>query len=233
MKKCIKLVVLRPSYQIKYILIKGAILLCCPLSISSTLLEIFLLQNLQGMSEVAWHRLKGETNWKSLFSLHNAHYDLMDKTFYIARHEGTPLLEEVDSALTHQIKQPRIHSTLPLSMQNRVLLLVGHDVNIANIAGMLGLSWQLSQQPDNTPRGGLLFELWQKSDDHKYFVSIKMFYQTMAQLRNKENLDLNVKPAGMMAISIPGCDNRGKDKLCQLETFQKKLDEVIELNCRI
>lgn len=65
----------------------------------------------------------------------------MDKTFYIARHEGTPLLEEVDSALTHQIKQPRIHSTLPLSMQNRVLLLVAHDVNIANIAGMLGLSW--------------------------------------------------------------------------------------------
>lgn len=217
-----------------YINNKGTILLCGPLSLSSTLSEIFLLQNSQGMPDVAWHRLKGEANWESLLSLHNAQFDLMAKTFYISRHEGTPLLEEIGGALTHQMKQQRIFSTLPLSAHNRVLFLVGHDVNIANIAGMLGLNWQLLQQPDNTPPGGgLVFELWQKMENHKYFVSIKMFYQTMAQLRNKEKMNLRVNPACIMAISIPGCDNMGKDKLCQLEKFQKKLHQVIEPTCRI
>ena len=107
-------------------------------------------------------------------------------------------------------------------------------MNIANIAGMLGLNWQLLQQPDNTPPGGgLVFELWQKMDDHKHYISIKMFYQTMVQLRNKQKMDLWLNPAGMLSISIPGCDNMGKDKLCRLEKFQKKLQQAIEPICRI
>ena len=217
-----------------YINNKGTILLRGPVSLSSTFAEIFLLQNSQGMPDVAWHRLKGEANWESLLSLHNAQFDLMAKTFYISRHEGTPLLEEIGGALTHQMKQQRIFSTLPLSAHNRVLFLVGHDVNIANIAGMLGLNWQLLQQPDNTPPGGgLVFELWQKMDDHKHYISIKMFYQTMVQLRNKQKMDLWLNPAGMLSISIPGCDNMGKDKLCRLEKFQKKLQQAIEPICRI
>lgn len=213
---------------------KGRILLRGPLSLSSTLSEIFLLQNSQGMPDVAWHRLKGEANWQSLLSLHNAQFDLVAKTFYLSRHEGTPLLEEIGAVLTHQTKKQSLLSPLPIPADNRVVFLVGHDGNIANIAGMLGLHWQLLQQPDNTPPGGgLVFELWQNKNNHLYYVSIKMFYQTMAQLRNMENLDLTANPAGMMSISIPGCDNTGKDKLCQLETFQKKLNEAIEPNCRI
>ncbi|WP_145562812.1 AppA family phytase/histidine-type acid phosphatase [Yersinia aldovae] len=203
-----------------------------PLALSSTLGEIFLLQNAQNMPNVAWNRLSGTENWASLLSLHNVQFDLMAKTPYIARHKGTPLLQQIDAALT--LQPDALGQTLPLSPQNRVLFIGGHDTNIANIAGMLGASWQLPQQPDNTPPGGgLVFELWQNPDNHQRYVAVKMFYQTMDQLRKAEMLDLKNNPAGMISVAVEGCENSGDDKLCQLDTFQKRVAQVIEPACHI
>ncbi|EMQ4315727.1 AppA family phytase/histidine-type acid phosphatase [Yersinia enterocolitica] len=203
-----------------------------PLALSSTLGEIFLLQNSQAMPDVAWHRLSGEENWVSLLSLHNAQFDLMAKTPYIARHKGTPLLQQIDTALV--LQRDAQGQTLPLSPQTKLLFLGGHDTNIANIAGMLGANWQLPQQPDNTPPGGgLVFELWQNPDNHQRYVAVKMFYQMMDQLRNAEKLDLKNNPAKIVPITIEGCESEGDNKLCQLETFQKKVAQVIEPACHI
>ncbi|CNC27210.1 AppA family phytase/histidine-type acid phosphatase [Yersinia similis] len=203
-----------------------------PLALSSTLGEIFLLQNAQAMPVVAWQRLKGAENWVSLLSLHNAQFNLMAKTPYIARHKGTPLLQQIDTALTLQLDAQG--QKLPISAQNRVLFLGGHDTNIANIAGMLGADWQLPEQPDNTPPGGgLVFELWQNPDNHQRYVAVKMFYQTMDQLRNAEKLDLKNNPAGIISVAVAGCENNGEDKLCELDTFQKKVVKVIEPACHI
>lgn len=203
-----------------------------PLALSSTLGEIFLLQNSQAMPDVAWHRLSSENNWVSLLSLHNAQFDLMAKTPYIARHKGTPLLQQIDTALV--LQRDAQGQTLPLSPQTKLLFLGGHDTNIANIAGMLGANWQLPQQPDNTPPGGgLVFELWQNPNNQQRFVAVKMFYQTMDQLRNAEKLDLKNNPARVVPIAIEGCENEGDNKLCRLETFQKKVAQVTEPACHI
>ncbi|CNH64253.1 phosphoanhydride phosphorylase [Yersinia frederiksenii] len=203
-----------------------------PLALSSTLGEIFLLQNSQAMPDVAWHRLSGAENWVSLLSLHNVQFDLMAKTPYIARSKGTPLLQQIDTALV--LQRDAQGQTLPLSPQTKVLFLGGHDTNIANIAGMLGANWQLPQQPDNTPPGGgLVFELWQNPENHQRYVAVKMFYQTMDQLRNADKLDLKNNPAGIVPVAIEGCENSGENKLCQLETFQKKVAQVIEPACHI
>lgn len=203
-----------------------------PLALSSTLGEIFLLQHSQAMPDVAWHRLSGENNWVSLLSLHNAQFDLMAKTPYIARHKGTPLLQQIDTALV--LQRDAKGQTLPLSPQTKLLFLAGHDTNIANIAGMLGANWQLPQQPDNTPPGGgLVFELWLNPNSQQRFVAVKMFYQTMDQLRNAEKLDLKNNPAKMIPIAIEGCENEGNNKLCRLETFHKKVTQVIAPACHI
>ncbi len=203
-----------------------------PLALSSTLGEIFLLQNSQAMPDVAWHRLNGAENWASLLSLHNVQFDLMAKTPYIARHKGTPLLQQIETALL--LQRDAQGQKLPLSPQTKVLFIGGHDTNIANIAGMLGANWQLPQQPDNTPPGGgLVFELWQNPDNHQRYVAVKMFYQTMDQLRRAEKLDLKNNPAGIVPITVEECENTGDNKLCQLETFQKKVAKMIEPACHI
>ncbi|CAM3381279.1 MULTISPECIES: AppA family phytase/histidine-type acid phosphatase [Yersinia] len=214
-----------------------------PVALSSTLAEIFLLQNSQGMPIVAWHRLLTREDWQTLMLLHNSQFDLMAKTPYIAQHKGTPLLQQINVALLQPEqgkagldKQPATKKTLSntqLPDNNAVFILGGHDTNIANVAGMLGLNWTLPLQPDNTPPGGgLVFERWR--DQHgQSFVAIKMFYQTLNQLRNMEKLDLSINPAGMVSIDIPGCENEGENKLCRLATFQKKVVEAIEPACNL
>lgn len=198
-----------------------------PLALSSTLSEIFLLQYSQGMPEVAWQRLTGEDNWRSLMSLHNEQFNLMAKTPYIASHKGTPLLQEINTALVRQ------QGRLKLPGNNRILFIAGHDTNIANIAGMLGLNWELPHQPDNTPPGGgLVFELWNNPQDRQQYVSVKMFYQTMAQLRNSERLDIH-NPAGMVQVAIAGCENGKSTELCSLKDFQKKVAQVIQPTCQL
>jgi hypothetical protein len=46
-----------------------------------------------------------------------------------------------------------------------VLIVSGHDTNLSNLSGMLGLSWRLpGYQPDDPPPGGALtFSLGQRS----------------------------------------------------------------------
>jgi len=68
-------------------------------SLSSMLTEIFLLQEAQGMPEVAWGRIHGEKEWTELLSLHNAQFDLLQRTPEVARTRATPLLDLISRAL--------------------------------------------------------------------------------------------------------------------------------------
>ncbi len=40
-------------------------------------------------------------------------------------------------------------------------------------------------------------------------------------------------PAGIISVAVAGCENNGDDKLCELDTFQKKVAKVIEPACHI
>lgn len=206
-----------------------------PLALASTLTEIFLLQYAQYMPTVAWGRLSDKPeDWTTLMQLHNVQFDLMAKTPYIARHKATPLLQAISEVLTHPRDKAISAAALRIPAQNRLLFLAGHDTNIANVAGMLGLNWSLPDQPDNTPPGGgLMFELWRNPIDQQQYVSIKMFYQTRAQLRNMEPLDLKEDPAGIVSLSIPDCDNKGNERLCRLDLFQKMVAHALEPACKL
>jgi 4-phytase / acid phosphatase len=88
-----------------------------------------------------------------------------DGTPYIARIQGSNLL----SHILHSMEQVIDSAPIPGSVGrtgDRVLLLVGHDTNISNLAGMLGISWLLEgyQRNDTPPGGALVFELWQQPD---------------------------------------------------------------------
>lgn len=91
------------------------------------------------------------------------------------------------------------------------------------------MSWTLPGQPDNTPPGGaLVFERWSDNAGKKY-VSVQMMYQTLAQLRNQTPLTLD-KPAGSVALKIPGCDDQTAEGYCPLDTFTRlvKQNELVE-----
>ena len=199
------------------------------IGLSSTLAEIFLQEYAQGMPQVAWGNIHSEQEWASLLKLHNAQFDLMAHTPYIAAHNGTPLLQTISNAL-----EPKADvSKLPdISPDNKILFIAGHDTNIANIAGMLNMRWTLPGQPDNTPPGGaLVFErLADKSG--KQYVSVSMVYQTLVQLRAQTPLSLK-EPAGSVQLKIPGCSDQTAEGYCPLPTFKRVVSQSEEPGCQL
>jgi 4-phytase/acid phosphatase len=204
--------------------LKGAI------GLSSTLAEIFLLQDAQGMTDPAWGNIKDQKTWQGLMALHNLQFSLMSGTPYLAKSNGTPILQAIDSALGAPEK-PASGYTLPTG--NKLLILGGHDTNIENVAGALGLNWSLDGQPDNTPpAGALVFERWQNRTSHQQYISLKIVYQTQDQMRSQQVLTLN-NPPSSIAITLPGCENIGPNKLCAIKTFHQVMTKAQLPRCKI
>ena len=84
------------------------------------------------------------------------------------------------------------------------MIVSGHDTNLSNLSGMLGLSWRLpGYQADDTPPGGaLVFSIWQGPGAANYFVRAQYLAQTLEQMRGATPLSLSAPPAEE-DLSIP------------------------------
>ena len=103
-----------------------------------------------------------------------------------------------------------------------LLVLAGHDTNLSNLSGMLGLSWRLpGYQPDDTPPGGaLIFSLWRDPGTGQYSVKLRYLAQTLDQMRNAKPLSVAAPPASQ-DVPLPGCYVTG----CPWETARRILGE--------
>jgi 4-phytase/acid phosphatase len=108
--------------------------------------------------------------------------------------------------------------------RDTVLILIGHDTNISNISGMLGISWHLPGYPANeTPPGGaLVFSLWQDSAGRRV-VRTQYLAQTPDQMHDMVPLSLASPPA-IENIQVPGC--AAPD--CDWSTFESVLKKAID-----
>lgn len=197
-------------------------------SLSSMLTEIFLLQEAQGMPQVAWGRITGEKEWRDLLSLHNAQFDLLQRTPEVARSRATPLLDIIDTALlTNGTTENRYGIKLPVSL----LFIAGHDTNLANLSGALDLNWSLPGQPDNTPPGGeLVFERWKRTSDNTDWVQVSFVYQTLRNMRDIQPLSLK-KPAGKVDLKLIACEEKNVQGMCSLKSFSKHIKEIRVPEC--
>ncbi|WP_039056023.1 AppA family phytase/histidine-type acid phosphatase [Enterobacter sp. Bisph1] len=196
-------------------------------SLSSMLTEIFLLQEAQGMPLVGWGRISREKQWKELLSLHNAQFDLLQRTPEVARIRATPLLDLINNALaTEGTTLKKYDLKLPVSL----LFIVGHDTNLANISGALDLNWSLPGQPDNTPPGGeLVFERWKRASDNTYWVRASFVYQT---LKDMKDITLNNHPA-KVDVEMRACEEKNMQGMCSLKSFSKHIEAVRIPECTL
>ncbi len=200
------------------------------IGMSSTFAENFLLEDAQGMQDVAWGNIKDQKTWQSLLELHNVQFQLMNGTPYIAKSNGTAVLQLIDSTLG---ASAQVSPGFTVPAGNKILVLGGHDTNIENVAGALGLNWTLTDQPDHTPpAGALMFERWQDKTTNQQYISLKMVYQTQDQMRTEHKLTLKHPPM-IEAVSIPGCENIGANKLCAVDTFHKVIEKAELPQCKI
>ena len=117
--------------------------------------------------------------------------------------------------------QPLANAPIKEPKQYKLTVLVGHDTNIASIAGALNLKWQLTNQPDNTPPGGgIIFERWRKADGSKE-IRLKILYQTLPDMRANQGHKIV-----MDNISIPNCGNP-----CTPDSLQQLIRPVLVPSC--
>ncbi|MGG1948906.1 histidine-type phosphatase [Trinickia sp. NRRL B-1857] len=205
-----------------------------PLGIASTVSEVFLLEYAQGMApeNVAWGAIHDRDDWARLLAAHNAQFDLMAKTPYLATRKGTPLMADILGALTQSATgTPAFATHAPAS--SRVYVLAAHDTNLANLAGMLGLDWTLPDQPDDTPPGGaLVFSLWRDKLAHADFVTVELVYQSLSQLREMKPLTL-ADPPSRHALAIPECADSAHGNACRLDRFMSIARRSLAPDCLV
>jgi len=197
-----------------------------PLGLAATMTENLLLAYADGMDakNVGWGSVDAG-KLRELLQLHTASEDIVQHTGYIARAQSSNLLFHTLQSMVQAVEGHAVAGSL-IKPEDRLLLLVGHDTNIASIAGALGLSWLVDGRRDDTPPGGaLMFELWKKAGSSEY--SVRTFYvaQTLDQMRNRSPLSL-ASPPERVPVFVPGCGRA--DGSCDWSSFQKAINAGID-----
>jgi 4-phytase/acid phosphatase len=200
-----------------------------PFSTASTFSENLLLEYADGKrgADLGWGRLTPE-NLNRALELHAVYADIMRRTPYIARARGSNLLAHILRSMEQAASGAPTEGALG-KPGDVLLVLSGHDTNLSNLSGMLGLSWRLpGYQPDDTPPGGaLVFSLWRDPDGGRCSVTARYLAQTLDQMRAATPLSLTAPPASQ-DVTIPGCEAAAPRGGCPWETARLAMQKAID-----
>lgn len=189
-----------------------------PLPLASTFAEDFLLEYTEGMAmdQVGWGKVD-EAQLRRFLQLHSDYFDLMHHTPMLARLEASNLLLHIAHTLQQAAERKPVNDAIgPVGAM--LVVLAGHDTNIAGVAALLGVHWDLDGRHDDTPPGTELgFELWQDARG-VYSVRVTIAVQTLQQMREMQALTPAAPPAHA-TLTVQGCKAiRGA---CQLADFSQ------------
>ncbi len=196
-----------------------------PLITAATLIENLLLEYTEGMStaDTGWGCVDGAT-LRFMMQANVAAWDYSDRTPASARTYASNLLDHIRSTMEQSVKGAPVPGAIG-KPGDRMLILVGHDSDIAPVAGALGIDWIADGRVDDTPPGGaLVFELW-CSPKAAPFVRVAFTTQTLEQMRNSEPLTTSNPPAEA-PIFVPACG--GADLSCTWDGFSAAMRQAID-----
>lgn len=135
----------------------------------------------QPAAEVAFGHVRNAGDVAALMPLLTAKYDYTSDVPYIARRNGSVLMDQIAKALAQGVTPQQ---DAPPDV--RWLLYVAHDTNISWLRTMLNFSWQLANYPRGNipPAGSLVFERWRDAQSGKRFIRLYFQAQTLDQVRS-------------------------------------------------
>jgi 4-phytase/acid phosphatase len=192
-----------------------------PFNVGSTVSEIFLLEYASSLpcNKVGWGHVlfkspdcsgPGE-RFRDMQEIHTAYFQEVQRAPFIAALQGWHMLLEIILDLNEGRKPKPEH---------KLIIYSGHDTIIANVAGILGLNWDLEGFPknDTPPAGALVFELYRDPAKNKYVVHARYVYQTLDQLRTKVD-----SPPRSVPLSFPSCKGD-----CELQEFENAVHSAMD-----
>jgi 4-phytase/acid phosphatase len=178
-----------------------------PLALASSFAEDMLLQYADGMpmDQVGWGKVD-EAQLRRFLALHTENFEQTHRTPVQARLQASNMLLHITHTLQQAVEQQPVPDAFG-PPNTKLILIAGHDSNIAEVAALLEIHWSLDGRTDDTPPGTeLAFELWQ--DEHgTYSVRVTVAMQTLRQLREMQDLRLATPPAHA-TLSVRGCNLR-------------------------
>jgi 4-phytase/acid phosphatase len=176
---------------------------------ASTAAQILLLEAADGkpMAEVGWGRAT-LADVAALGAFHALEFRLLARPRPIAAANFAGLAAIVREGLAESGPQ--------------VTMISGHDTNIANLGGLLGVHWQVPgfAADDPVPGGALMLERLHDEAGRRY-VRIRYRAQTLPQLRSAAAL--GAQGPYDRILSVPGCNARGVAGLCTLDEALARL----------
>jgi len=209
---------------------RGGVVMKGPITIGASASEIFMMESAQGMpaNQVAWGRLP-QSGIYDVLKVHRLHADLMEKTKPIAQQKGSNMLAQIVTSLRDGHNFPGAPN---IAEPVRFGILLGHDTNVLNIAGLLNLGWQIKGFQDNEvpPSSALAFELLKEVGTGKRYVRITFYSQTPEQMRDATPLNLD-NPPSRVAVDLPACGADVRNHSCPLERFVEIANAAIDPAC--
>jgi len=198
-----------------------------PLALASSFAEDLLLEYADGMpmDQVGWGKVD-EAQLRKFLDLHTANFDRTHRTATRARLESSRMLWQITRTLQQAVEQRPVPDAIG-PVHAKLVLLAGHDSNIAGVAALLGIHWSLDGRQDDTPPGTeLAFELWQ-NEQGAYSVRVTVAMQTLHQMREMKGLTLKTPPAHA-TLALQGCNVH--EGPCPWAGFRRVADRAIANN---
>ncbi|WP_353613695.1 histidine-type phosphatase [Mangrovibacter phragmitis] len=199
----------------------GKVKLGGPVSAGATIGETIRLQYSENLplEQVAFGHAASAEQVSALMALHAAKYDLVSDTPEYARHGGSILMRQLLNALTAGTQNPTSQTINP-ALQRPLVMLVGHDTNIAQIQTMLGFNWQLPVYPRNDipPGGSLNLARYKNTQTGEQLVRITFSARTLDQWRQLSPLNAQ-HPLPEAEFQAAWCKKTDVGTLCPLAEF--------------
>ncbi|HXQ16501.1 MAG TPA: histidine-type phosphatase, partial [Caulobacteraceae bacterium] len=171
------------------------------------------------MSDVGWGRATA-ADIAAVMPLHERVYAMLRANPYVASRRGAPMARVVLGALAGKPVGGGPQSGPDL----KLMVLSGHDTNIALMADVFDLGWTLPGEPDGTaPSTALAFELW--SDGAHDYVRPVIYFETMDQLRT-----LKPARAEQLPLAFKDCAS-GPQASCPLDTVTQRVEALLPPGC--
>lgn len=202
------------------------------LKAATTVGENILLEYVEGFppDQVGWGEATTPEAISQLIKPRNRYLEITRRTPYLASRHGTPLARELLAALDDVPGvSPKHAQTLPPGKD--FVAIVGRDIHLAVIGGLMGLKWELPGQPDLHGSGvTLALERWRHPGNGLRYVRLVIHYQTLQQMRGAQALTRE-SPPGRVTLHFPGCAEDEIDGACPLTKVRTHLNEVLAEDC--
>jgi 4-phytase/acid phosphatase len=200
-----------------------------PILAAEVCTDALLLEYTDGMplSDVGWGKVDAKV-LTDLLSVHELLFDLTSRTFYPAQVNGSNLASHILDTLEQGAEGEPVPGAIGPSGE-RILVLAGHDSNIASVGGLFGMNWWVpgTQMNPMLPGGALVFELWKRGGQDGFYVRTSYVTQTLEQLRDAAQLSLDSPPA-RAPIFVPGCGGQAPNFDAPLASFVRQARKVID-----